>query len=136
MRLLSERATCMFSIENLSMRTYMCAVCILHIVCIHDHNIQNFSVHIPHIYYPIQCLNLFSSRSHAPRAPAGTKIALRFPRLFVCLFVCASALIACTIYYVMRYYATAVYSSFWRFAGQATENEGSFVLPRWRKHGR
>ena len=44
---------------------------------------------------------------------AGTKIALLFPRLFVCLFVClsvcASALITCTIYYVIRYYATAVH---------------------------
>ena len=56
--------------------------------------------------------------------------------LFVCLSVCASALITCAIYYVIRYYATAVYSSFWRFAGQATANEGSFVLPRWRKRGR
>ena len=56
--------------------------------------------------------------------------------LRVCLFVCASALITCAIYYVIRYYATAVYSSFWRFAGQATANEGSFVLPRWRKRGR
>ena len=40
--------------------------------------------------------------------------------LFVCLSVCASALITCAKYYVIRYYATAVYSSFWRFAGQAT----------------
>ncbi len=55
--------------------------------------------------------------------------------LFVCLsvrlFVCASALITCAIYYVIRYYATAVYSSFLRFAGQATANGGSFVSPRW-----
>ena len=81
--------------------------------------------------------SVFTSRS---ARTAGTKIALRFPRLFVCLFVClsvcASALITCAIYYVIRYYATAVYSSFWRFAGQATANEGSFVLPRWRKRGR
>ena len=71
---------------------------------------------------------------------AGPNIALRFPCLsvclFVCLFVCASALITCAVYYVIRYYATAVYSSFWRFAGQATANEGSCVLPRWRKLGR
>ena len=40
--------------------------------------------------------------------------------LFVCLFVYVSALITCAIYYVIRYYATAVYSSFLRFAGQAT----------------
>ena len=33
------------------------------------------------------------------------------------------------------YYATAVYSSFWRFAGQATANEGtcSCELPRMAK---
>ena len=54
----------------------------------------------------------------------------------VCLLVCASALITCTMYYVIRYYATAVYSSFWRFAGQVTTNEGNFVLPSWRKRGR
>ena len=52
--------------------------------------------------------------------------------LYYCLFVRTSALITCAIYYVICYYATAVYSSFWRFAGQATANEGSFVLPRWR----
>ena len=56
--------------------------------------------------------------------------------LFVCLSVCTSALITCALYYVIRYYATAVYSSVWRFAGQATANEGSFVLLRWRKRGR
>ena len=50
----------------------------------------------------------------------GTKIALRFPCVFVCLSVCVSALITCVIYYVIRDYATAVYSSFWRFAGQTT----------------
>ena len=70
--------------------------------------------------------------AHSART-AGPKIALRFARLFVCLFVCASALITCAIYYVIRYYATAVYS---RFAGQATANEGSFVLLGWRKLGR
>ena len=83
--------------------------------------------------------DVFTSRSARSARTAGTKIALRFPRLFVCLFVCtvcASALITCAIYYVIRYYATAVYSSFWRFAGQGTANEGSFVLPRWRKRGR
>ena len=79
---------------------------------------------------------VFTSRSARSARTAGTKIDLRFPRLFVCLFVClsvcASALITCAKDYVIRYYATAVYSSFWRFAGQATANEGSFVLPRWR----
>ena len=64
------------------------------------------------------------------------KIALRVPCLFACLSVCASALITCAIYYVIHYYATAVYSSFWGFAGQATANEGSCMLPRWRKLGR
>ena len=68
-----------------------------------------------------EVIAFFFSRS---ARTAGTKIALRFPRLFVCLSVCASALITCAIYYVIRYYATAVYSSFWRFAGQATANEG------------
>ena len=63
---------------------------------------------------------LITSRSTRSARTAGTKIALRFPRLFVC----ASALITCAIYYVIRYYATAVYSSVWRFAGQATANEG------------
>ena len=52
--------------------------------------------------------NVFTSRSAGSARTAGTKIALRFPRLFVCLFVCASALITCAIYYVIRYYATAV----------------------------
>ena len=50
--------------------------------------------------------------------------------LFVCLFVCLCVrTYLVRIYYVIRYYATAVYSSFWRFAGQAIANEGSFVLP-------
>ena len=52
------------------------------------------------------------------------------------LSVCAFALITCAICYIVRYYATAVYSSFWRFTGQATANEGSCELPRWRKLGR
>ena len=60
---------------------------------------------------------------------AGLKIALCFPCLFVRLSVCASALITCTICHVVRYYATAVYSSFWKFAGKATANEGT-VFPR------
>ena len=37
--------------------------------------------------------NIFSSRSARSTRTAGTKMALRFPRLFVCLSVCASALI-------------------------------------------
>ena len=77
--------------------------------------------------------------------PAGARERLVLRLLYVsasvCLFVCLfvrPALITYAIYmyYVIRYYATAVYSSFWRFAGQATANEGSFVLPRWRKLGR
>ena len=68
---------------------------------------------------------IFTSRS---ARTAGTKIALRFPCLFVCLSVCASALITCAIYYVIRYYATAVYSSVSRFAGQATIKVGLCCL--------
>ena len=49
---------------------------------------------------------------------------------------CVSAFITCPICYVICYYATAVYSSFWRFAGQATANKGSCELPTWRKLGR
>ena len=42
---------------------------------------------------------------------AGSKIALRFPRLSVCLYLynCASALITRAICYVIRCYVTAVY---------------------------
>ena len=59
------------------------------------------------------------------------RLVLRLLYVFrICLFVCVSVLNTCAIYYVIRYYATAVYSSFWRFAGQATANEGSCVLPR------
>ena len=59
----------------------------------------------------------------------------------VCLFVCLFVSLCVRTYhvrniYVIRYYATAVYSSVWRFADQATANEGSFVLPRWRKRDR
>ena len=65
---------------------------------------------------------------------AGTKIALRFPRLFVCLFVRPHLSRA---QYITSYVTMQLqYSSVWRFAGQATANEGSFVLPRWRKRGR
>ena len=64
---------------------------------------------------------------------AGSKIALRFPLLFVCLYSHTYHVLNML---VIRYYVTAVYSSFWRFAGQATANEGSCVLPRWRKFGR
>ena len=42
-------------------------------------------------------------------------------------------------YYVMRYYATAVYycaNSFWRFVGQDTASKCRFVLPRQRESGR
>ena len=86
--------------------------------------------------------NSKESNTNIDFLPAGARAAykrlvLRLLYVFrVCLFVCASALITCAIYYVIRYYATAVYSNFWRFAGQATANEGGFVLPRWRKRGR
>ena len=70
--------------------------------------------------------------------PAGARerLVLRLLYVFrVCLFVCLSVCLCVRTYhmrniYVIRYYATAVYSSFWRFAGQGTANEGSFVLPR------
>ena len=74
----------------------------------------------------------FTSRSAHSARMTGPKIALCFPRFFVCLSVCATALIMCAICYIIRYYATAIYSSVWRFAGQATANEGSCELPRWR----
>ena len=42
------------------------------------------------------------------RAQARERLVLRLHYVFrVCLFVCASALITCAIYYVIRYYATA-----------------------------
>ena len=44
----------------------------------------------------------FTSRSARSARTAGPKITLRFPRLFVC----ASALITCAIYYIIRYYAS------------------------------
>ena len=81
----------------------------------------------------------FIFRPYPQFLPAGARewLVLRLLYVFrVCLSVCVSALITCAIFYIIRYYATAVYSSFWRFAGQAIANEGSFVLPRWRKHGK
>ena len=44
---------------------------------------------------------IFTSRSARSARTAGTKIALRFRRLFICLFVCASALITCA--YITSY---------------------------------
>ena len=73
---------------------------------------------------------IFTSQNVRSTQMADSKIALCFPCLIV---VCASA---CTIYYIIRYYAATVYSGFWRIVGQATANEGSFVLPRWPKLGR
>ena len=43
-----------------------------------------------HLFEFLVSVFFFTSRSRAARAPAGTKIDLRFPRLFVCLFVCLS----------------------------------------------
>ena len=71
------------------------------------------------------------------REPAGPKIALLFPHLFVCLSVRPH--LSRAQYYIMRYYATVVYyctNRFWRFVGQDTEGKWRFVLPRWRKSGR
>ena len=62
--------------------------------------------------------------------PAGPKIALRFPHLFVCAFT----LITCAI----LHHATAVYyysSRFWRLVGQDTASKYRIVLPRWRESG-
>ena len=58
-------------------------------------------------------LLFFTSRSARSARTAGTIRLLYVFRvcLFVCLSVCASALITCAIYYAIRYYATAVYSS-------------------------
>ena len=55
------------------------------------------------------------------REPAGPKIALHFPPLSVCLSVRPH--LSRAQYYVMRYYATAVYyctNRFWRLVGQDT----------------
>ena len=71
------------------------------------------------------------------RELAGPKIALHFPRLSVCLFVRPH--LSGAQYYVMRYYATAVYyctNRFWRLAGQDTASKYRFVLPIRRKSGR
>ena len=62
---------------------------------------------------------------------AGPKIALRFLRLSVCLFMRLH--LSRAQYNVIHYYTTAVCSSFWRFIGQGTANEGRCVLPRLRK---
>ena len=44
------------------------------------------------IVYPLH-VTVFTSRSARSARTAGTKIALRFPRLFVCLFVCLSVIV-------------------------------------------
>ena len=65
------------------------------------------------------------------------KIALCFPQLSVCLFVRPH--LSCAQYYVMHYYATAVYyctNRFWRFGGQDTASKCRFVLPIRRKSDR
>ena len=76
--------------------------------------------------------------------PAGARAArerlvLRLLYVFrVCLFVCLSVRPHLSrAQYITSYVTMQLqYSSVWRFAGQATANEGSFVLPRWRKRGR
>ena len=74
----------------------------------------------------------------AAREPAGPKIALCFLRLSVRLSVRPH--LSRAQYYIMRYYATAVYyctNHFWRLVGQdSTATEYRFVLPRRRKSGR
>ena len=72
------------------------------------------------------CKKLFTSR----------ELVLRLLYVFrVCLFVVRPHL-SRAHYYVMRYYATAVYYRINRFVGQDTASECRFVLPRWRKSGR
>ena len=76
--------------------------------------------------------------------PAGARVArerlvLRLLYVFrVCLFVCLFVRPHLSrAQYITSYVTMQLqYSSVWRFAGQATANEGSFVLPRWRKRGR
>ena len=46
----------------------------------------------------------FNSRSARSARTAGTKIALRFPRLFVCLFVCLSVCLCVRTYHALGYY--------------------------------
>ena len=77
----------------------------------------------------LKCLSSVSSRQGA----LSVKIALRFPRLFVCLSVRPH--LSRAQYYVMRYYTTAVYNCtnrFWRLVGQDTATEYRFRLPRRR----
>ena len=65
---------------------------------------------------------------------AGSKIALRFQHLSVCLFACLCVhtyhVRNITSYVTMQLQST---SSFWKFVGQATASESSFVLSRRRK---
>ena len=60
---------------------------------------------------------------------AGSKIALRFPLLSVCLFV---RLHLSRVQYVTSYVTTLLQNihvtGFWKFAGQATANEGKVVV--------
>ena len=59
----------------------------------------------------------------------ANRLVLRLLYVFrICLFVCASALITCAVYYVIRYYATAAFGGLQVKLQQI--NEGSCVLSR------
>ena len=73
----------------------------------------------------------FNQVEHTQHANCWSFMFSAFVCLSVCLVVSLHLSRACTICYVIRYYVTAVYSSFWRFTAQARANEGSCVLPRW-----
>ncbi len=51
---------------------------------------------------------VFTSRSARSARTAGTKIALRFPRLFVCLFVCLSVCLCVRTYHVRNIITSCV----------------------------
>ncbi len=76
---------------------------------------------------------IFTSWSARSARTAGPKIALRFPCLCVCLFVCPHLLRAqyITSYVTMQLQCIAT------FGGLQTKlQQMSCVLPRWRKLGR
>ena len=74
---------------------------------------------------------LFTSRSVRSARTAGTKIALRFPCLFVCLFVRPhlSRVHYITSYVTMQLQCIAAFGGL--HAKLQQMNSGSFVLLRW-----
>ncbi len=75
--------------------------------------------------------NIFTSLSARSARTAGPKIALRFPRLFVCLFVRTRGQYI-TSYVTMQLQYMAVFGD---LQVKQQTNEGSCVLSRWRKLG-